>query len=182
MSNQGSVPPSLDPASLYGEQEKRDELKLRTYNNILEQVHNKIRIISRMPNNDKSYLFVVPEFVVGVPRFNTRDCIVYLVWNLRNSHFEVQYFHPNLLWISWRQHEAKYREERNPIVQTMKNALVNQAKVNDSKLTPVIVQTQPKAALKKTTQQYIPTTNTAQTNQIYYTPPSVSDVKKVTFI
>ena len=53
MSNQGSVPPSLDPASLYGEQEKRDELKLRTYNNILEQVHNKIRIISRMPNNDK---------------------------------------------------------------------------------------------------------------------------------
>jgi hypothetical protein len=64
----------------------------------------------------------------------------------------------------------------------MKNALVNQTKINDSKLTPVIVQTQPKAALKKTTQQYIPTINTAQTNQIYYPPPSVSDVKKVTFI
>ena len=155
------VPPKLDPASLYSEQEKRDVLRLKTYNNILGNVHNKIRIISKMPNNDKSLLFTVPEFVLGVPRFNVRDCILYLAWNLRNSKFEVQYFNPNLLWISWRKHEEQYKNEKSPIVQTMKNAIEPPK--------PLIMEDkQIKPTIKKTTQQYI-------------TPQSDS-VKKVTFI
>jgi Family of unknown function (DUF5759) len=162
MSIQGSVPPKLDPQSLYSEQEKRDALKLKTYNNILEQIHNKIKTISRQPNNDKSLLFQVPEFVMGVPRFSTRDCILYMVWNLRQSHFEVQYYPPNLLWISWRKHDTLYKEERNPIVQTMRNALVQQQQQQQ----PVEA---PKPVLKKTTQQYV-------------SAPAADTTRKVTFI
>lgn len=164
--NNGSVPPKLDPSTLYSEQEKRDALKLKTYNNILESAHNKIRVISRMPNNDKSLLFVVPEFVIGVPRFNTRDCILYLVWNLRNSHFDVQYYHPNLLHISWKKHDDQYREQRNPIVQTMRNALedTNQAK------NTIVEASMPKPVIKKTTQNYL----VPQQHE--------STTKKVTFI
>jgi hypothetical protein len=155
------APPKLDPLSLYSEQEKRDVLKLKTYNNILESVHNKIRIIAKMPNNDKSLLFTVPDFVIGVPRFNIRDCILYLAWNLRNSNFVVQYYQPNLLWISWRKHEQQYKDERSPIVQTMKNAIESPKQgINDEK--------QIKPTLKKTTQQYI--------------PPQSDTTKKVTFI
>ena len=161
MSNTDSNPPKLDPSSLYKEQEKRDELRLRTYNNILENVHTKIRTISRLPNNDKSLLFVVPEFVMGIPRFNTRDCIIYLAWNLRNNNFEVQYFHPNLLWISWRKHDIKYREEKNPIVKIMKNSIEPEKPVNE----PILKTT------KKTTYQYIPQRQDAGDN-----------TKKVTFI
>jgi hypothetical protein len=149
--NNGSIPPKLDPSTLYSEQEKRDVLKLKTYNNILESAHNKIRVIARMPNNDKSLLFVVPEFVIGVPRFNTRDCILYLVWNLRNSHFEVQYYHPNLLHISWKRHDDQYREQRNPIVQTMRNALEDTNKDRNT----IVDATLPKPVIKKTTQSYI---------------------------
>lgn len=164
--NNGSVPPKLDPSTLYSEQEKRDALKLKTYNNILESAHNKIRVISRMPNNDKSLLFVVPEFVIGVPRFNTRDCILYLVWNLRNSHFDVQYYHPNLLHISWKKHDDMYREQRNPIVQTMRNALedTNQAK------NAIVEASMPKPVIKKTTQNYL------------VPQQQESTTKKVTFI
>ena len=159
MSGQG--PPKLDPNSLYSEQEKRDALRLKTYNNILEQVHTKIKIIAKQPNNDKSLLFVVPEFVLGVPRFNTRDCIVYLAWNLRNNSFDVQYYHPNLLFISWRKHEQQYKDERSPIVQTMRNAIVK---------APDQISEQVKPALKKTTHQY-------------QAPlPSQETTKKVTFI
>lgn len=165
MSNQGAVPPKLDPQTLYAEQEKRDVLKLKTYNNILEQVQNKIRTISRLPNNDKSLLFQVPEFVMGVPRFSTRDCILYLVWNLRQSKFEVEYYPTNLLFVSWRKHDIAYKEERNPIVQTMKNALLQ------AQQQPIISQEPaPKPVIKKTTQQYVP-------------PPATNyEVKKVTFI
>lgn len=164
-----SVPPKLDPSTLYSEQEKRDALKLKTYNNILESVHNKIRVNSRMPNNDKSLLFVVPEFVIGVPRFSTRDCIVYLAWNLRNSKFDVQYYHPNLLHISWRRHDIQYREERNPIVQMMKEA---QNETTTQKANNAIVEaSMPKSVIKKTTQQYMPPSKDNDYN-----------TKKVTFI
>jgi len=169
MSNQGSgQPPKLDPTTLYLEQEKRDALRLKTYNNILEQVHTKIRTIARMPTSDRSLLFVVPEFVMGVPRFNTRDCILYLAWNLRNSKFDVEYHHPNLLFISWKKHETQYREERSPIVQTMRNAMLTpqQLLYQQQSQQP---QEAPKPAIKKTTQQYV-------------TPPADPTVKKVTFI
>ena len=155
------APPKLDPSTLYSEQEKRDELRLKTYNNILSQVHNKIRVIAKMPKNDKSLLFTVPEFVVGVPRFNTRDCILYLAWNLRNSNFDVQYYQPNLLWISWQKHEQQYKDERSPIVQTMKNAIEPPKPI-------VVEEKQIKPTIKKTTQQYI--------------APQSDNVKKVTFI
>jgi hypothetical protein len=155
------VPPKLDPATLYSEQEKRDELRLKTYNNILEQVHNKIRIIAKMPKNDKTLLFTVPEFVIGVPRFNTRDCILYLAWNLRNSNFDVQYYQPNLLWISWQKHEQQYKDERSPIVQTMKNAI-------EAPKLQITEERNIKPTIKKTTQQYI--------------TPQSDTTKKVTFI
>jgi len=163
MSTGAGPPPKLDPNSLYNEQEKRDALRLKTYNNILEQVHNKIKIIAKQPKNDKTLMFVVPDFVLGVPRFNKRDCIVYLAWNLRNNKFDVQYYHPNLLYISWEKHEQQYKDERSPIVQTMRNAIV---KPNDQTNQDIQV----KPALKKTTQQY-------------QAPlPSQDSVKKVTFI
>jgi hypothetical protein len=121
-----------------------------------------------MPNNDKSLLFVVPEFVIGVPRFSTRDCIVYLAWNLRNSKFDVQYYHPNLLHISWRRHDTQYREERNPIVQMMKEAQ-NDSSNNQAK-NAIVEASMPKSVIKKTTQQYMP-------------PSKDNDyTKKVTFI
>jgi hypothetical protein len=164
MSAQGSVPPKLEPQSLYTEQEKRDALKLKTYNNLLEQAHNKIKTASRLPNNDKSIVFQVPEFVMGVPRFSTRDCILYMVWNLRQSNFDVQYYHPNIVWISWKRHDVKYKEEQNPIVQVMRNAIAKQ----EEQVNKLVEQ--PKPAIKKTTQQYI-------------APPTTGDTtRKVTFI
>lgn len=156
----GSAPPKLDPTTLYDEQEKRDALRLKTYNNILEQVHNKIRVIARMPNNDKLLLFTVPEFVLGVPRFNTRDCILYLVWNLRQTKFDVQYIPPSLLYISWQRHDTQYKEERSPIVQSLKNAIAP----------PPQTESQPKSVIKKTTHQYLPS------------QAPDSNAKKVTFI
>jgi hypothetical protein len=157
----GQQPPKLDPNTLYSEQEKRDALRLKTYNSILEQVHNKIRIIAKQPKNDKTLIFMVPEFVLGVPRFSQRDCILYLVWNLRNSKFEVQYYNPNILYISWRKQEQQYKEERSPIVKVMKNAIEQPHTNNHEEM--------PKPALKKT-------------NQYMSTLPSVENIKKVTFI
>lgn len=47
------------------------------------------------------------------------DCIVYLVYQLREAKFQVQFTWPNLLHISWKHHETDYFKNENPIVRAM---------------------------------------------------------------
>lgn len=56
---------------------------------------------------------------MGLPSLDLKDCVVYVVHQLRNQAYEVRYTYPNLLWISWGHHEQKYFAEKNPIVQAM---------------------------------------------------------------
>ena len=48
-----------------------------------------------------------------------KDCIVYLVWQLRQAGFEVRFTWPNILYISWKHHEGEYLTKQNPIVKAM---------------------------------------------------------------
>lgn len=47
------------------------------------------------------------------------DCIVYLVWQLRQAGFEVRFTWPNMLFISWKHTEGDYLSKQNPIIQAM---------------------------------------------------------------
>ena len=62
---------------------------------------------------------MVPEFIPGTPRFDIGDAILYIVWNLRNIGYTVDYTHPNLLYISWKSHDDVYRKVESPMSQVM---------------------------------------------------------------
>lgn len=47
------------------------------------------------------------------------DCIVYLVWQLRQAGFVIKFTWPNLLFISWRHTEGDYLLKQNPIIKAM---------------------------------------------------------------
>ncbi len=113
------MPPILNPASLYSQEARRDATRIRIYNSVLSQIYTKIKAISRVPGNEKCLWYLVPEFIPGTPRFDVKDCIVYLVWNLRNVGYEVEYTHPNLMFISWRNHDEKYKERESPWAQVL---------------------------------------------------------------
>ena len=113
------LPPVLNPSTLYGQEAKRDATRIRIYNNVLTQIYNKIKAVARVPGNEKALWYVVPEFIPGTPRFDIGDCIIYLVWNLRNVGYIVEYTHPNLMYISWKTHDAKYREHESPWAQVL---------------------------------------------------------------
>lgn len=121
-SSRSLVPPILNPSSLYTEEARRDATRIRIYNNVLQQIYNKIRAIARIPGNEKSLWYVVPEFIPGTPRFDVADCIVYLAWNLRNAGYMVQYTHPNLMFISWKNHDMRYKEVESPWAQVLEAA------------------------------------------------------------
>lgn len=85
---------------LYETKKQKDLNKLETYNRILNRIHNKIKHVSRQ-HCEQHCWFVVPEMILGVPRYDNSDCIAYIVQKLRNNGFVVKYTHPNMLFISW---------------------------------------------------------------------------------
>lgn len=144
------VPPILNPASLYNEEARRDATRIRIYNNVLQQIYNKIRAIARIPGNEKSLWYVVPEFIPGTPRFDIADCIVYLAWNLRNAGYIVQYTHPNLMFISWQNHDEQYKEQGSPWAQVLgaaREQVLSQVGGSVPVAAPTAVNSRPRTAM-----------------------------------
>lgn len=115
----GGAPPQLTPASLFEEQAKLDAIRLGVYNRLLASVHQKIKFTSGLPGTPQMTYYDVPEWQPGCPRFDVKDCILYIVWNLRNSGFQVVYVPSNRLLISWKEQSIQYYQEDSPIRQAM---------------------------------------------------------------
>ena len=111
--------PQLTPAALFDDQAKMDAMRLQVYNRILGTVHQKIKSASTNPNSGQMTNFDVPEWQPGCPRFDVKDCILYIVWNLRHSGFKVLYISPNRLLIGWKEQSIQYYQEESPIRQAM---------------------------------------------------------------
>ena len=111
--------PQLNPADLYDKRKMKDASRLRAYNKILEQIYHRIRVISKLPNAQCYLMYTVPPFILGLPKMDLEDCVVYLIYQLRHAKYEVRYSPPNLLYISWIHHEKSYLVEQSPIMMAM---------------------------------------------------------------
>ena len=86
---------------LFEIKQQRDLKTLEIYKRILARIHNKIKLTSRQKNGDQFTWFIVPEVIMGIPKYDNADCIGYLVAQLKENGFIVTYYHPNLILISW---------------------------------------------------------------------------------
>ena len=111
--------PILNPAELYDKRRTKDAGRLKAYNKILEQIYNRIRTISKLPNSQCYLLYTVPPFILGLPKLDLEDCVVYLIYQLRHAGYEIRYSPPNMINISWLHHEKSYLVEQSPIMQAM---------------------------------------------------------------
>ena len=100
---------SLD--DLYHRTQEVEDLRLRVYKKILNRAHQKIKFTSRQRNTEHFCFFVVPEFLVGTPRYDSAACIAYVMDKLTQNGFMVKYTHPNLLFISWQHYIPKYQRQ-----------------------------------------------------------------------
>ena len=110
--------PTLNPGELFEKRKTRDASRLKAYNQILEQIHS--RILSASRNATDTYImYTVPPFILGLPRLDLEDCIIYVVYQLRQQSYIIRYTYPNLLFISWAHHEKEYLQKQSPITQAM---------------------------------------------------------------
>jgi hypothetical protein len=94
---------------LYNRTRQTDDLRLGVYKKILNRTHQKIKYVSRQKNTEHYCFFVVPEFLVGTPRYDSAACIAYIMDKLSQNGFMIKYTHPNLLFISWDHYIPKYQ-------------------------------------------------------------------------
>jgi hypothetical protein len=86
---------------LYEKKKNFDLKKLELFKKILNRVHVRIKTTAKLTKDDKFCWFVIPETIIGVPKYDQAGCIAYIMDSLENNGFAVRYFHPNTLFISW---------------------------------------------------------------------------------
>ena len=96
----GKIKVNLD--DLYERKQKSDLNTLAVYNSILNRIHTKIKNASRLNAAEQFCWYIVPEMMIGVPRYDHGACIAYIINELRENGFITRYTHPNLLFISWK--------------------------------------------------------------------------------
>jgi len=85
---------------LYEKKRIKDLQRLELYRKILNRVHVKIKTTSKV-NGDNFCWFVIPETIIGVPKYDQPACIAFVIDHLEQNGFQVKYFHPNTILISW---------------------------------------------------------------------------------
>ena len=86
---------------LYEKKRQHDLTKLALFNKMLNSVHKRIKLTSRQKIDNQVCWYLVPETILGVPKYDQGACIAYLMDKLKTNGFNVRYIHPNLLFISW---------------------------------------------------------------------------------
>jgi len=111
--------PQLNPVELYDKRKSKDASRLKAYNKILEQIYHRIRVSSTLPQSPCYLLYTVPPFILGLPKIDMEDCMIYLIYQLRHAGYDIRYTPPNMMYISWMHHEKSYLVEQSPIMQAM---------------------------------------------------------------
>ena len=86
---------------LFEKKKLHDLATTQNYNTILNRVHNKIKLTSRQQIAEHYCWFVIPEVMIGIPKYDIGTCIAYVIDKLQTNGFKVRYTHPNMLFISW---------------------------------------------------------------------------------
>ena len=91
----------MDIDDLYEKKREADLRKLEVFNKILLRAHNQIKIASRQNIDYQFCTFIVPEVMIGIPKYDVGMCIGYIIDKLKENGFNIKYIHPNMLFISW---------------------------------------------------------------------------------
>jgi len=86
---------------LYEKKKQYDLNKLALYNKILNRIHQRIKLTARQKIDSQFCWYVVPETMIGIPKYDQGACIAYLLDKLKENGFLVRYIHPNTLFICW---------------------------------------------------------------------------------
>jgi hypothetical protein len=108
LQNNSDFTEKINLDDLYEKKKQHDLNQLELFNKILNRIHVRIKTTSRQKLNEPFCWFVVPEIIIGVPKYDQATCIAYVIDKLKENGFAVRYIHPNTLFICWRHFVPSY--------------------------------------------------------------------------
>ena len=91
----------LNIDELYEKKRQHDLNTLALFNKLLNRIHVRIKTTSKQKIDSQFCWYIVPEIMIGVPKYDQGACIAYLLDKLTTNGFNVRYIDPNMLFISW---------------------------------------------------------------------------------
>lgn len=89
----------VDINELYAVQDKQEKEKIHSFETLLKRCHKSIKLDASHGALDS--WFVVPEAMIGHPLYDIQDASNYVLDALDENGFYVEYFEPNIIFISW---------------------------------------------------------------------------------
>ena len=185
----------LNLDDLYKQKKITQEHKIKIYQRVLARVHSKIKATSRMRNSDKFTFFLLPEFILGVPRYDMAECTSYVMEKLIDNGFMVKYTHPNLLFISWQHYipnyqRAQIKKKTGVSVDAYGNVITKKNKKEDNNINTLLLKNgskdNKKGILKKggdknykEISSYKPTGNLIYNTKLIQSIEDVTDSKNI---
>lgn len=99
----------LDLEKLYTQKKITEDIRIKAYKQILFRIHKRIKSVSRQRNNQCFCIYLMPEFILGVPKYDIAACTSFAIEKLTNNGFNIKYTYPNLLFISWKHYIPSYK-------------------------------------------------------------------------
>lgn len=160
----------LNLDELYNKKQQQDLNVLNNYNKILQRIHNKIKYVSKNVVNDNCCWYLMPEMVIGVPKYDYKDCTAYTIDKLRANGFIVRYTHPNLLFISWKHWVPTYvrneiKKKTGNVIDEYGNIINNDDNNNNTNMTNALENKDAKDNLLFSNNKQIKNINTSSSKE-----------------
>jgi hypothetical protein len=176
----------IDIDELYEKKRQHDLGKLEVFNKILNRIHVRIKTTSRQKLNEQFCWFVVPEVIIGVPKYDQGACIAYLMDRLKENGFNIKYIHPNTFFISWIQWVPSYvrteLKKKTGIVVNEYGVRIDQNDGNDEQpsLNDLVLkpkEPQPLGSIKQPKKDYTPIKSYKPTGNFVYDDDLLSKIE-----
>ena len=90
----------LNINNLHNEILEREAKKDLIYEEVYKKVVDKIKYTNKK-SNDCFLIYSCPNYIYGIPKYSLIPCITYIMKKLTDNYFRVNYYSPNILFISW---------------------------------------------------------------------------------
>lgn len=89
----------IQAKDLVQKQKEREKIKYKTFSKIYNLLEKKIILASS--SNFYQIYYQVPEFIIGLPLYNCKECSSYLAHQLHINGFTVDINDSNMMLIKW---------------------------------------------------------------------------------
>ena len=133
--NDERLPVKINMDELFKTDIETNKFREELYTKILNRIHKRIKTVSKQKQNNKFCAYVIPEFILGYPKYNIYECTKFIMEKLHDNGFNLKYTHPNMLWISWmhwipQHNRMKIKQETGVNIDGLGNVIKKKEKKN----------------------------------------------------